>query len=139
MFKWKKKRRIFDSITTFDTQIGEEAAFEGKLSGSGHHAIRGTFIGECDIKGILYIEPGGHWRGNILADVVIVAGSVDGNLQAREKIELHATSRVTGNLAAPAVAIAEGAALEGSINTPAKEQVTHYKERRGVKKPDNKD
>ncbi len=138
MFK-KKKRRTFDNIATFDTQVGGEAVLEGKLSGVGHHAIRGTIIGECDIKGILYIEAGGHWRGNILADVVIIAGSVDGNLQAREKIELHATGRVTGNLAAPAVAIAEGAALEGRINTPAKDQVTHYTERRGAKKPDKKD
>ena len=136
---FKKKRRTLDSITNFDTQVGGETVLEGKLSGGGHHAIRGTIIGECDIKGILYIEPGGHWRGNILADVVIVAGSVDGNLQAREKIELYATGRVTGNLAAPAVAIAEGATLEGRIDTSAKDRVTRYKERRGAKKPDKKD
>jgi len=127
----KKKRRAVDEVTEFATIIGENSEFEGELCGKDHHLVAGTVIGKSNLSGILYIDDGGFWQGNIVSDIVIVAGRVEGNIKAKSKIEITQSGKVTGNLAAPAIAMAEGAVFDGKI-TMKEASVIRYKERRGV-------
>jgi len=126
----KEKRRTLDEDTKFSTVIGEDSVFEGVVRGSGHYSISGKVIGECDTSGMLKVEKSGFWLGSILADVVIIAGMVEGNVNARSKIELLASGRVAGNLEAPAIAIDEGAEFDGQVKMAKGENVTRFKERR---------
>ena len=133
----KKKRRATDNIVTYTTEVGPDAVFEGKLQGEGNYSVRGKIIGESDISGILLLETGGEWIGNVLADVVVIAGSVKGNVMAREKLELAVTGQVVGDLEAPVIAIAEGAVYDGKIKMAKAANITRYKERRGVEAEEN--
>lgn len=128
----KKKRRSTDTVTTYTTEIGPDAVFNGKLSGEGNYAVRGKMVGESDISGTLLLRTEGEWVGNVLADVVIIAGTVKGHVMARVKIELQASGRVEGDLEAPALAIAEGAVYDGKIKMAKKADITRFKEKRGV-------
>jgi cytoskeletal protein CcmA (bactofilin family) len=133
----KKKRRATDNIVTYTTEVGPDAVFEGKLQGEGNYSIRGKIIGESDISGTLLLETGGEWIGNVLADVVVIAGTVKGNVMAREKLEMQITGRVNGDLEAPVIAIAEGAVYDGKIKMAKAANITRYKERRGVEPEEN--
>ena len=133
----KKKRRATDNIVTYTTEVGPDAVFEGKLQGEGNYSIRGKIIGESDISGTLLLETGGEWIGNVLADVVVIAGTVKGNVMAREKLEMQITGRVNGDLEAPVIAIAEGAVYDGKIKMAKAANITRYKERRGVELEEN--
>ena len=133
----KKKRRATDNIVTYTTEVGPDAVFEGKLQGEGNYSVRGKIIGESDISGILLLETGGEWIGNVLADVVVIAGTVKGNVMAREKLEMQITGRVNGDLEAPVIAIAEGAVYDGKIKMAKAANITRYKERRGVEPEEN--
>lgn len=128
----KKKRRSTDTVTTYTTEIGPDAVFKGKLSGEGNYAVRGKMVGESDISGTLLLRTEGEWVGDVLADIVIIAGTVKGHVMARVKIELQASGRVEGDLEAPALAIAEGAVYDGKIKMAKKADITHFKEKRGV-------
>lgn len=128
----KEKRRVVDSVRGFETRIAKGGEFKGILRGDDHCDVEGSVIGECDLSGILRIEKSGKWLGNIAADVVIVAGTVDGNITARTKIELGEASKVTGSLQAPAIAVAEGARFDGDISM-SQAEVTRFKERREQK------
>jgi len=128
----KKKRRSVDSITEYTTELGPDAIFKGQLNGDGNYSIHGKVIGESNIGGILLLEQDGRWEGNMLADVVIVAGTVTGHVMAREKLELRSTGRVEGDLEAPSIAIAEGAIYDGKIKMAKAANVVRYKEKRGV-------
>jgi cytoskeletal protein CcmA (bactofilin family) len=130
----KNKRRALDTAKKFFTRIGNECVFEGILSGGDHCTVEGKVIGECNISGILCLEANGSWQGNIAADVVVIAGTVDGNVTAHSKIELRQSSRVVGNLKAPSIAIAEGSTFDGEINMTNPENITRFKERRGADK-----
>jgi cytoskeletal protein CcmA (bactofilin family) len=44
---------------------------------------------------------------------IIVAGTVSGDLSASQRIELHASAKVSGNLTAPTLVVHEGAVSEG--------------------------
>lgn len=130
---------MVDEATEFSTVIGKDSVFEGIIRGTGHHAISGLVVGECELDGILYIGVDGRWNGTINADVVIISGTVDGSVFAKSKIELSESGRMTGNLKAPAVAIAEGAAFDGKISMARKENITRFKERRGAEEENGKE
>ncbi len=132
----KNERRAIDKARKFGTRIGEGCTFEGRLDGSDHCTVSGMFIGECDLSSILRIKKKGRWQGNIIADVVIIAGTAEGSVTAKSKIELSPTGKVVGNLKAPAIAIAEGGTIDGEINMMSSEKVTRFKERRGDKNED---
>jgi len=135
-FGKKNKRRATDNIVTYTTEIGPDAVFEGKLQGEGNYSVRGKMIGESDVSGILMLETEGEWIGNVLADVVIISGTVKGHVMAREKLELRVGGRVEGDLESPVIAIAEGAVYDGKIKMAKAANITRYTERRGVEASD---
>jgi cytoskeletal protein CcmA (bactofilin family) len=126
----KNERRAIDKARKYGTRIGEGCSFEGRIDGSDHCTVSGKVIGECDISGVLRIKKSGIWKGTIDADVVVIAGTVDGNVNAKSKIELSHTGRVVGNIKAPSIAIAEGGTIDGEISMMSSEQVTRFTERR---------
>ena len=130
-FNRKKKRRTTDQLDEPTTRIAHGFLFEGTLEGEGIYLIQGEVVGEGHVRGIVTLAAGAYWKGNLSADVVMLAGRIEGNLTAEDKIDLAPTAQVTGDLTAPTVSIAEGAVVEGRISRPRKTQVTRYSERRG--------
>jgi cytoskeletal protein CcmA (bactofilin family) len=101
------------NITTF---IGTGALFKGLLSFEGTVCIDGKFEGEVDTSGTLIISENGEITANIEAGIVICKGQVKGNVTAAEKVEMHPSSKITGNVKSPSLSIEIGAKVEGSID-----------------------
>jgi cytoskeletal protein CcmA (bactofilin family) len=59
-------------------------------------------------------EPG-KVNANISANMVTVAGVVEGNIAGAEKVLISRTGRVQGNIVAPRVQLEDGALFRGSI------------------------
>jgi len=115
LFTGGKGRRTLDSVKQFTTLIGAGTSVAGTLRGSENCIVNGTVQGDCEIDGLLVLGEQGRWRGNIAAATVIISGEVNGDILARDKLELSATARVTGNITSPVVAMAEGAIHQGGI------------------------
>lgn len=126
----KNERRAIDKARKYGTRIGEGCSFEGRIDGSDHCTVSGKVTGECDLSGVLRIKKNGSWQGNIDADVVVIAGTVEGNVSAKSKIELSHSGRVVGNIKAPSIAIAEGGTIDGEISMMSSEKVMRFTERR---------
>ena len=58
-------------------------------------------------------------RGDIHAHRVLIAGTVEGNVYASEKVELHNGSSVRGDIAYGQLAMEYGAVLNGALNANA--------------------
>jgi cytoskeletal protein CcmA (bactofilin family) len=126
-----KGRRTLDKVEGFATCIGEGTHFSGKLKGDGHCIIHGYMEGDCDLNGTLVIGEKGHWVGDILAQNVLIAGQIEGNVTAKEKIEIISTARVKGTISSKVMAIAEGAIHEGNVHmSSSSKQPTHFKDKR---------
>ena len=111
----KKQRRTLDKVGGVSTVVGAGATFTGHFKGTENYVIYGTIIGDCNLEGTVVVEEGGHWRGNITALNVIIAGEVHGEVIGHKKIELAQTAKIVGTITGPTLAIAEGAVIEGSI------------------------
>lgn len=129
-FGQKQRRRTLDHIGDFTTMLGPESVYMGVFQGRDNHIIYGEVQGECDLEGILVLGEGSRWKGNIRAANVVIAGRVEGDIQATNKLELAKTAHVRGKITSPVVAIARGAVHEGSIRMTRQTQITRYVERR---------
>jgi cytoskeletal protein CcmA (bactofilin family) len=55
----------------------------------------------------------------MVARRITISGSVAGNIKAAERVDLHATGSVTGDISAPRFVMAEGAAVAGKVQAGA--------------------
>ena len=100
-----------------NVNIGKSVVIKGELSGSEDLTIEGQVEGKIELRqNVLTIGPNGRIKAQIFAKSVVVLGEVTGNVTATEKVDIRDNGSVDGDIAAPRVAIAEGAHFRGSID-----------------------
>jgi cytoskeletal protein CcmA (bactofilin family) len=90
----------------------------------------GVVEGDCDIDGPVTLAEGSRWKGTLRATDIIVAGVVEGDVIARQRVEISGTARVTGSLAGNSIAVAEGAIIEGEIKVTSGAPPVKFDEKR---------
>jgi cytoskeletal protein CcmA (bactofilin family) len=97
--------------------IGKSVIIKGELTGSEDLTIEGHVEGKIELRqNVLTIGPNGKIKAQVFAKSVVILGEVTGNVTASEKVDLRDNGSVDGDIAAPRVAIAEGAHFRGSID-----------------------
>jgi len=126
----KKHRRTLDKVGGVSTVIGAGSKFVGEISGQENIVIHGEVEGDCNLQGTVVVEEGAKWTGTIMASNIIVAGLVQGEIIAKDKLELVSTAVIEGNLVGPVIAIAEGAVIKGNMHMSDGSEVTHFTDKR---------
>ena len=97
--------------------IGPTIVINGQITGEEDMVISGQCEGTINLpKHTLTIQPGGHVRADVAANVVQVEGQVEGDVDGVDKVVLTATGRMEGNIKAPRVIVNDGAKFKGSID-----------------------
>jgi cytoskeletal protein CcmA (bactofilin family) len=60
----------------------------------------------------------------------VIGGTIEGEVIARQRIEIAPTARVTGSLSGKSIAVAEGAIIDGPINVTSGEAPVRFQEKR---------
>lgn len=96
----------------------------GRLHGQEDIRVQGTVEGFLRLDATLYVDPEGVLLAEVYARDVVVSGTIVGNVTADHAVVLTATARVVGDLCAPRISVAPGAAFRGSVatETPAGEE-----------------
>jgi cytoskeletal protein CcmA (bactofilin family) len=87
-----------------------DVIFQDKLQVDGK--VNGKLYSE---KGSLIIGESGKIEGQIDVGTCILHGSINGDLQARSKVEIHKTGRLHGDVITPALVVEEGSIFNGAI------------------------
>jgi len=125
-----KLRRLRDQVSGPATLISEGCKIEGMLSGTGDFLINGEVEGDCNLDGCVTVAEHGLWKGVIRASTVIVAGTVEGDIEAGGRVEITSTARITGTVSAEAIAVAEGAVVQGVMKTTGRAEPIGFVEKR---------
>ena len=88
----------------------------GQLSFQGSARIDGSVEGDIQCQGTLTIGESAEVKAKISAKVVVIRGKVEGNVSAKEKIELVAPARLIGNIDSPKLIITEGVVFDGDCS-----------------------
>ena len=96
------------------TILGPGTILSGTLRFDSSLMIRGRFEGDIEAKGDLYIDEGAQVSaGKIKALSIVVAGSIRGDLEAVDKVELRSAAQIHGNVRSAKLRIADGVLFEG--------------------------
>lgn len=123
-------RRLRDKPTGPATLISDGCKISGVITGDCDFLISGEIEGDCDLAGTVTLAKNGLWRGTLKAGNVIIAGHVDGDIIADDKVEITESARITGTVSAEAIAVAEGAIVEGVMKTTGKTEPVEFVEKR---------
>jgi len=99
--------------------IDQGSSFEGKLSFKDTVRIDGHFSGQITSENTLVIGETGVIEADIRSQIVIVSGTIHGNVVALRKVVLHKSAQVDGDVETPSVVMEEGAVLNGKLNMSA--------------------
>ncbi len=96
--------------------LGPTLYFKGDLSAEEDLLIQGRVEGSITHTQRLTVGVQGTVKADIRAQLIVVEGTVDGDLQADKSVTVKDTAKVCGNIHAPSVSISEGAKFSGSID-----------------------
>ena len=118
---WKEKTDVKKNDAEIKAYMGEDTIFNGLLNFTGTVRIDGKFEGQVITEDTLIIGETGHLTAEISAGTVICMGYVEGTVMASQKIEIHSTSKVVGNIKSPALHIELGGVFDGTCDMTGKE------------------
>jgi cytoskeletal protein CcmA (bactofilin family) len=104
---------------TSDMLLGPGAEFDGKLTFKGTVRIDARFTGTIVTSDVLVVGEHARIDAEITCGSIIVHGEVNGNVKAKDAVELHQSARVRGNVETPSVSIEKGAVLHGELKMEA--------------------
>lgn len=97
-----------------ETIIGKNTIVKGNISGAGTIRIDGQFEGEINTKGNILIGETSKVTAQIKAINATIAGTVYGNVDITEKLDLLPSAQIYGDLKVGVLSISEGAVFKGA-------------------------
>jgi cytoskeletal protein CcmA (bactofilin family) len=98
------------------TIIANGLVFEGELEAHEDILVRGRVEGQIAAEGHeVRITREAHIEGEILANRLLIEGTVSGTVTAIEKADLRQASEVRGEVHSPKLALEEGCKFNGSV------------------------
>jgi cytoskeletal protein CcmA (bactofilin family) len=94
--------------------IGEGSEFKGEFKINGLLRIDGRFKGTIETDGKVLIGQSGAALTDIRARLVVIGGTVKGNIFATERVIFLSTGRISGNIITPSLVMEDGVAFEGN-------------------------
>ena len=110
----------YNSATERASVIGPTLYFKGDLSAEEDLLIQGRVEGSVTHTQRLTIGAQGTVKADIRAQLIVVEGTVDGDLHAEKSVVVKETAKVRGDIFAPTVSILEGACFSGNIDMDGK-------------------
>jgi cytoskeletal protein CcmA (bactofilin family) len=111
-----KPQRIPSPGSRSQTVLGQEVFVKGDLSGREDLLIEGQCEGTLNFHDhCLTVGPEGQVKCEIHARQVVIHGTVNGRIAAKDRVEIRKTGRVVGDIVSAGVAIEDGAYFKGSI------------------------
>lgn len=95
--------------------VGAGAHFEGLLSFWGRARVDGALRGTVVADGVLEVGAEAQIAARIEVDVLVVEGLVEGEVDARARVEIRAGGRITATVRTPKLVLAEGGSIEGRL------------------------
>jgi cytoskeletal protein CcmA (bactofilin family) len=101
--------------------IGKSIHVKGTITSDEPLMVAGRVEGSISVNGhALTITQDGNVKADAAAETILIEGAANGRLSATTRMILRATSTVTGEILAPALAVAEGATVHARIDTGAR-------------------
>ena len=110
----------YDTASERVSVLGPTLHFKGELHADEELLIKGRIEGSITHSQRITVCAEGTVSANVRAQVIVVEGAVNGDLQAEKSVMVRETAKLRGNITAPNVSIVEGAHFTGVIDMDKK-------------------
>src|SRR5580765_4534637 len=93
--------------------LNSDVEFKGNLRFSGELTFDGKLEGDITSDGSLNLGDNAVVKGNITATAVVVRGKINGNITAREKIDIKSRTELFGDIRAARLVMEDGVTFVG--------------------------
>jgi cytoskeletal protein CcmA (bactofilin family) len=118
--------------TRIDTLLGKAATLNGDLEFAGglhlDGRVNGNVRSSASDGGALSVSETGFIEGNVEVTNIVMNGTVNGDMHARERLQLGGSARVNGNVHYGVIEMAPGAVITGKLVPLGKEQAAASQE-----------
>lgn len=108
---------------TDESLVAREDTFEGQIRTARGVRVLGTVHGSIESSQYVHIEENAQVEADITAEEVVIAGEYTGKLTCRQRVEIRATGRVSGQIDTAKLLLHEGGYFDGELHmqksTPA--------------------
>ena len=108
-----KKNNVNAKISTI---LGKGTVLNGDFNADGSARIDGTVNGNVVVKGMMILGVDGKINGDVQATGALIGGSVVGNVDAPDKLEMSSTAKVLGDIKTKVLVIDEHAIFQGKCD-----------------------
>lgn len=95
--------------------IGEGIQIRGSLTGAGELVVRGRIEGQISLSNHLTVEAGGMVVANVEAESITLNGTMHGNIEGAQLVQVNDQAVMQGDIRAQEVEIADGAQFLGRL------------------------
>ncbi len=114
-----------NTASTAKNVLNSDVEIKGNIKFSSELTFDGKLDGEIHTEGNLILGESAVINGNIGAQSVVVRGKVNGNINAKDKIEIKSKAELFGDIRATKLVIEEGVTFVGKTEVnPNKVQPT---------------
>jgi cytoskeletal protein CcmA (bactofilin family) len=106
----------YDTATERVSVLGPTLHFKGELHADEELLIKGRIEGSITHSQRITVCAEGTVTANVRAQVIVVEGTLQGDLTAEKSVMVKETAKLRGNITAPSVSIVEGAHFNGGID-----------------------
>jgi cytoskeletal protein CcmA (bactofilin family) len=107
------------TTTRIDTLLGKAAMLNGDLEFSGglhlDGRVNGNVRSNAEDGGALSVSESGFIEGSVEVTNIVMNGTVNGDMHARERLVLGGKARVNGNVHYGVIEMAPGAVITGKL------------------------
>lgn len=93
--------------------LNSDVELKGTLRFSGELTFDGKLDGDINSEGTLNLGDNAVIKGNINVNSVVTRGKINGNITAKEKIDIKSKTELFGDIRAPKLLIEEGVTFVG--------------------------
>jgi cytoskeletal protein CcmA (bactofilin family) len=109
----KQTRARIDTLIGKNSRLDGDLRYKGGLHVDGE--IRGNVHAEEGSDSMLSLSQHGSIRGEVKVPVLVINGTVEGDVHADKRLELGPEARITGDVYYHLVQIAVGATVNGKL------------------------
>lgn len=104
--------------------IGQGVVVEGRITSAQDLRIDGKVDGTIEVGDYgLIIGASAAIKADLIARSVLISGTVTGNVTASDRVDVHPTGSVEGDITTPRLVLADGAVVKGNIDAGGRRAV----------------
>ena len=126
---WGAMKQNAEEINVF---WGKDSVFNGKITSEGLFRLDGKMEGEIFHSGTLIIGETAVIKGKVEVNVLTLNGTIEGEVTAKDRLEIHSKGKLYGTISTPALVVQDGGIFEGNCRMGPKSDHANHSE--GVEK-----